>query len=382
MSAPNSQKLTEEVKRKAIEYNMTPRENMLAAFRRQTTEWVPWVAAVGSPNIPCFVPDNVRSSPDPLAVARYLRRELGCDILIGADVVNQTKTAGKCVTRQEGDDTIEEQYIAGRTLRSVSRKLPFGREFSSSIHEYFIKTPEDMETFCWLLDDTSLELNTAGFEQLTQRLDDEGVVFAYAPRTPIMGLIIDRMGLENFVGALSDYPEQTKILLDRVHEYNLAYYKIVSQSACPVAGVFEDVTTLLVSPAMFRQYVQPCLAAYADILHAAGKIFMLHTCGHMRDFLPLFLQTGIDALHYVTEPPLGDTTMAQAKKIWKDKITIMGAIAPVLLAQGTPEDVERKVTEMFRAMQPDRSFILMSSSKPDIPEANLRHLAQTIKRLQ
>lgn len=361
--------------------NITPRENMLAVFRHQTPEWIPWIPLVGSPNIPCFVPDNIQLSADPLAVPRYLRRELGCDILIGTNAVSHTQTAGKCITRQKGDDTISEQRIAGRTLRSVSRKLPFGREFSNSIHEYFIKTPEDMETFRWLLDDTALELNTGESDKLSQGLADNGVVFAYAPRTPIMDLIIMNMGLENFVGALSDYPEQTEQLMSRIHAHNLAYYKIVAQCACPVVGIFEDVTTLLVSPAMFRQYVQPCLVSYANILHAAGKIFMLHTCGHISDFLALFLQTGIDALHYLTEPPLGNTTMAQAKKVWKDNITIMGAVAPVVLAQGTPDNVERKITEMFWSMQPDRSFMLLSSSKPDIPEANLRRLAQTVKHL-
>jgi uroporphyrinogen-III decarboxylase len=126
---------------------------------------------------------------------------------------------------------------------------------------------------------------------------------------------------------------------------------------------------------MFRTYVLPCLKAYNEIYHRAGKVHMVHSCGHIRHLLPMCLEAGYDAHNYVTQPPTGDTTLAHARAEWGDQITIMAAVDPVQIERDAPHEIAAQVSSMLDKAATDRAFVLMTSSKPTVPEENLRAVA-------
>jgi uroporphyrinogen-III decarboxylase len=140
-------------------------------------------------------------------------------------------------------------------------------------------------------------------------------------------------------------------------------------------GTFDDFSTYLISPAMFRTYVLPCLKEYNEIYHRAGQVHTVHSCGHIRHFLPMCLEVGYDAHDYVTQPPTGDTTLAEARAAWGDRITIMAAVDPVMIERDPAPEVAARVSQMLAEMGTTRSFVLMTSSKPTVPEENLRAIA-------
>ncbi len=354
---------------------MTPKQNLLAALSHAPVDWIPWVPYVGGVNTPCFVPKEIKRRQDFVEIGIYLQDELGCDILVaGQTVKREYQTARVC--RQVNRDQIVETFeIAGRTLRRMRKIFSYGEQDTNAISHYPVQTPRDLETLEWLIRDRTVEIDGDDYRRKASQLGERGVVHTHGPRTPIMTLIIEYMGIEAFVTALTDYPEKTKRVMQTMHEENLTLCQALTEGEGQVIGTFDDFSTYLISPVMFQTYVMPYLKEYNEIYHRAGKVHMVHSCGHIHCFLPMCLEVAYDAHNYVTQPPTGDTTLTEARTAWGNQITIMAAVDPVMIERDPAQKVTSLVSRMLSEVETTRAFVLMTSSKPTVPEENLRAVA-------
>jgi len=359
---------------------MNPKENFLAVLRHQTPQWIPWVPLIDPANTPIFVPTNLRDNWEALSISLYLYEELGCDLLLGDWLVlNKFKTA-KFMSTSNGNETTKTFIINGKKLSSKSKVAINGLQKSHAITEYMVKTYDDLLAYEELLEDQIQELNPEEFIRLSKGIGDKGIVTPMGPTSPIMDMVLNIAGGENFVYLLMDYPEEMERILDKIHIINLRYYELLLNSGLDfeVVRSHEDFDTLLISHNMFKKYVFPCLKDYVTLCHDAGKLFMMHSCGHVKDLVSLIPDTGIDAHHYLTSPPVGNIECEDVIHLWKGKVTVMAAVDPLLQAVGTEEDVRNDVVKLLKAGKPGDSLIVMSALKPDIPEANIRIVQKTM----
>jgi uroporphyrinogen decarboxylase len=92
---------------------------------------------------------------------------------------------------------------------------------------------------------------------------------------------------------------------------------------------------------------------------------------------PLLASAGINLLNFGIQHKLADM------KTWtNNKITLMGNIPPRdVLAEGSPADVTRSVTEMLSALE-DRSRLIVSCGggmPPGAPTENIKALISTVE---
>jgi hypothetical protein len=357
---------------------MTPKQNLLAALSHAPVDWIPWTPYVGGVNTPFFVPEEIKRRQDFGEIGLYLQDELGCDILIAGQAVGHGYQTAQVHRRVDKDLIVETFDIAGRTLQRTRKRFAYGDQDTDAILRYPVRAPRDLETLEWLVRDRTVEVDGEDYRQKTSQLGERGVVHANGPRTPIMALIIEYMGVEAFVEALTDYPQKTQQAMQSMHKANLDLCRALAESECRVVGTFDDFSTYLISPSMFRTYVLPCLREYNELYHRAGQVHMVHSCGHIRHFLPMCFEVGYDAHNYVTQPPTGDTTLAEARAAWGDRITIMAAIDPVMIERDSAQTVSERVSQMLDEAGTTRSFVLMTSSKSTVPEENLRAVARVM----
>ncbi|MEX2730156.1 MAG: uroporphyrinogen decarboxylase family protein [Candidatus Sigynarchaeum springense] len=115
----------------------------------------------------------------------------------------------------------------------------------------------------------------------------------------------------------------------------------------------------LISPAMYRRYFKQGVSRFCKAVHAGGGKVMLHSDGCVLDLVPDFIEAGIDALH----PWEGSAGMdiAEGKRRWGDKLTLVGNVPVELLSHGTPTGVDAHVTRLIRDVAPGGGFIISSS---------------------
>jgi uroporphyrinogen-III decarboxylase len=97
-------------------------------------------------------------------------------------------------------------------------------------------------------------------------------------------------------------------------------------------------------------------------MKAAGGTVYTHTCGHLGDRLEAMLETGTMGIDTLDPPPLGNTTLEEAKSLIGDKVFLKGNMNGVeILAFKTEGEVIDHATERVRVGMPGSGYILSTA---------------------
>jgi len=112
--------------------------------------------------------------------------------------------------------------------------------------------------------------------------------------------------LHGFERTLADFclePEKIHKVLDMIVEFKLEMFDELAQRfGDRIHGLFltDDWGTqknTFISPQLFRDFFLPRYRTIAKAIHGHGWHFHLHTCGRVNDFIPLFIESGIDVVN-------------------------------------------------------------------------------------
>jgi len=96
----------------------------------------------------------------------------------------------------------------------------------------------------------------------------------------------------------------------------------------------QDSNHVFASP--HAEYVFPWHKQIADVVHAAGKPLILHSCGHFERIIDDMLEIGIDGRHSYEDTIL---PVEQAYARYHDHFAILGGIDLDFICRSTPEEV-------------------------------------------
>ena len=93
------------------------------------------------------------------------------------------------------------------------------------------------------------------------------------------------MGLEHFYFLLHDHPDEMRKLIGSIHERELEAFHILANGPCETVILAENTSTYYISPDVYREFNMPHVRDFVDIAHDAGKIAIIHMCGHILNLL-------------------------------------------------------------------------------------------------
>jgi uroporphyrinogen decarboxylase len=114
------------------------------------------------------------------------------------------------------------------------------------------------------------------------------------------GPIVTTLGFETLCELLYEDPELVQAVSDKWGQLVLELYERMLPHECVgFAWQADDLgykSKTLLSPSHIRQYILPWFSRYADLAHAHGKMFWLHSCGNIYAIMEdLIEDVGIDA---------------------------------------------------------------------------------------
>jgi hypothetical protein len=353
---------------------MTSRQRLLATLRHEQPDRYPW-APLLDPYFMQGLPREVAERGIPA-----LLRDIGADIFLRHCSFADTAL---------DDVTVSESRAGDRITRTIT--TPLGPISETSLHiagaetdfitDYFIKTPEDYERVIYYL---SHQRAIPRYEQTQQAMDElgeDGVVQINAGSPPLTGFF-RYLSQEQVIFEFHDHPERLDRLAAAHHAFQLEMCRVAAAAPAEVIIAYAaDITTRLVSPRMFERYALPYLQECAQILHAAGKLFIIHTCGDVRALLPMMREAGIDGIDSLSEPPLGNTPFEVAMDALGDRVCLIGGVSPVVLANGSAAELRGHVLDLFRRVPHRRNLLLCTSDATayGTPVENLRLVADLVK---
>ena len=269
--------------------------------------------------------------------------------------------------RSEGEVTFEEEGVVVRLkmepnpkgmLLTKSYEIP-GRTLTESglfteqspylpfPVEPLIKTAEDMKAYEYVIKRRRFEPNHDAFVQEDARIGAEGIATDSGLTSPIQELLQHSIGIEAFYTTFyTDHRAELESLMKTMHESNLLAYEVMADSPAEVVIGYENTSTSFISPAIYREYVSPCINDYADILHEKGKVYLTHRCGTLKALVDAIRDERDDGVVDISPAPTGDLPLWEAKAAWPEKI-VLGGFDATFLTSWAPDRIRDYAAEIL-----------------------------------
>ena len=238
--------------------------------------------------------------------------------------------------------------------------------------EYPIRTRDDLAKYC--PPDPTLPGRTAEIVAARDMENDDIALLGgvQGPFTTAWLLL----GYERICYALYDDPGLVTEALRISNEFFREAARRSVEAGCVAIWVSEDLGSSnggFVKLEHYRRYLLPPFAELVEYVSGLGVPVLLHSCGHITDYLPDLAQTKIAAIH-----PLQRTAgmdLREIKERYGHRWCIIGNIdSSRTLPYGRPEDVAAEVREAIDIAAPGGGYILASdhSLHDGIPLENIR----------
>jgi len=196
-------------------------------------------------------------------------------------------------------------------------------------------------------------------------------------------------GWGQFMMDLAGNPEFAGALLDKLVEADI---QRLEQVLPAVEGYVQVVQTgddlgmqtgPQLSPKLYREVVKPRhKRLYQYIKEQADAYIFIHTCGSVYEFIPDFIEMGIDALNPVQVSAKDMDTKKLKSEFGKD-ITFWGGGCDTqeVLPFGTPSEVEEEVKKRIEDLAAGGGFVFtqVHNIQADTPPENIMAMYEAVK---
>ncbi len=246
---------------------------------------------------------------------------------------------------------------------------------------YPIKDRKTFDAYQWpdpdSIDYTKFDLTAAALPDGMMMIAQPGGVFELAE-----GL----MGYTGLCFAMADDPALVEAIFERIDIiYQGMYTKLAGMDKVGAVMISDDLgfkTQTLVSPAYLRKYVLPLHKKQTQIIHAAGKPAMLHSCGQLESIMEDIIEdVRIDARHSYEDAIMPVT---EFKKRYGGRIGILGGFDVDRLCRSTEQEVRNHTRALLRECGSDGGYALGSGNSiaPYVPIENYLAMIDEAWRLR
>ncbi len=343
---------------------MTGRERLTAALEGKEADRVGWAPELNNYYFARKLSEAGREAPDGCPDKTAWGYAEACE-LIGADCLwssfpYKVEHHGCKETREEDAEGVTTHVIRTPVGDLMERSRYDETARSNFRIEHFLKTPDDFEKYIAYVQSAEVTADYDAFGRAEEAVGDRGIVSVHTPETPLMGMIMYWMGIEQTLYATFDWPDETRALVDAMHEHQKDCYRVACAPGAPGVMVrpFEDTSSSLTSPDMFDEWCAGHLRDYGEIVRAGGKQFVPHCCGTLAAMLPRMKDLPIDGIEAATPPPTGDAPATMIREIMGPDCLIVGGFDPTRTSICGPDEVGTLVGQVLEEMRGDRRFIL------------------------
>ena len=347
----------------------TRRENMLKIFRHETPDWIPITGHADPYNQPN------REGMDPELAAALgevqwsdestvrFSRYMGLEIMDWYNMpLRITRRNVEIEWNSEGDVTTSVWHTPKGDLREVSRVChDASGAVSSNWTEHLVKGPEDLPAFTSIFEDELIEPDPDAIARTRERrelIGDDGLLLGGLDGTPLGMMFRVYSGVAALAYLWADAPDALRDCFAVMEANYLRRVAIGVQSDIDAVVSVDDTSTTAISPRMFETFNLDLTDKRAEAAHAAGKLYFHHSCGLIRDLLPLYRRTKMDGVHAFTVPPIGDVTVAEGREALGGRITIVAGVQQLVGPMDDRAAVRESIHGLIREAGPRDHFIL------------------------
>lgn len=172
------------------------------------------------------------------------------------------------------------------------------------------------------------------------------------------------VGYESMCYMIQDDPDLLSMVIDKAG--SIIYNSIEKMLSVPrVAGVFigDDMgfgSGTLFSPDFLRQHILPWHKKLCSLTHNQGKIYLLHSCGHIQDIMEdLITDVGIDGKHSFQDTGY---SVKEFKEKYGSRIALLGGVDMDKLCRLEENELRCYIREILECCSKNGRFAIGSGN--------------------
>jgi uroporphyrinogen decarboxylase len=293
--------------------------------------------------------------------------------------------------------TYEGKFYVRKTIATPEKMLtqiqvgPDAGVATSGLHlstyEYFLKTYQDIEVFMKYLPQIDLETisemkNTA--EQWRNTLGDDGIAAPWG-WCSVFNIASEYRNVEHLILDTFDSPDLYKAFMSKLARQMVIYNTVLAQTKVDCVGIQGNIANgSLFGSDYFAKLIEPYEKKVIDAIHAQNKFTIYHNCGSAKKLYPNYKRMGFTVWETVSEPPIGDNNLKEAKQYFGEKICLLGNMDQVnFLKTASSEEVAERTCSIIEAAKPGARFIFSTSDflEKDTPLENVKTMIKVAKHV-
>ncbi len=336
---------------------MTSRQRMLAAYRGEPIDRLPFWAKVTNNTWRTSQPEQIRKWSD-VELLDYIHADgiFGC-----GHPVRTARPRIEQQTRDQGTCRITVTHTPDGDLTERWDLDPYTNSWHPT--EFPVKTIEDVGRFRWFYVDTRHEVDPKAADRCgacQREIGERGVTHAGWGTSPLMHLVEHVIGPVNVHLMLADHSDEMDELIDLMHADDLVGVRAIAEhSPADFIVSVENTSTTLISPQQFETYCYRHLCDYGEAIRAAGREHELHMCGHTRVLLDRIDTIPAASIEAYTSPTLGNTRLVDGRTHAPSKTLIGGTNVMTWLRP--VEQIREYILEELDAC-PDHRHIVLTTA--------------------
>ena len=237
-------------------------------------------------------------------------------------------------------------------------------------------TLEDLKRYNW---PTTEWWNFSSLPATIEAFDDSEVYNIRYRVGSVFETAWSLVGFERFLEDLVITPALPLYVMERIAEVHLDNLKRVLEIAGNLIDIvyfYDDVATqesLLMSPEMYRRYIQPFHQRIIDLALSHGKRAMMHCCGSVYPLINQLIEMGLGVLNPI-QPSGQNMNPERLAQEFGGRIAFHGGIdVQKFLPKATPSQVQEKVRYTSELLGNSGGYILAGSHhiQADVPLENV-----------
>ncbi len=205
-------------------------------------------------------------------------------------------------------------------------------------------------------------INFEAYREARRRAQERQAFFCWSG-VNVFEIIKDVTGHLNMLVGMADDPDWVRDMVNTYTELNIALQEILFAQEGRPDGIwyYEDMGFKgrpFMSPAMYREIVQPGHARSFAYAHSLGLPVIVHSCGMVEPLVPGLIEAGMDCLQ-VIEVKAG-MDLVKLYRLYGDRIAFMGGIDVRVLYSNDRRQIDAELEAKIPIVMQNYGYVLHS----------------------
>jgi uroporphyrinogen decarboxylase len=336
---------------------MTTRERLLAILSRKPVDRMP-VDLWYTEEIGKDLRDYTGTSTD-----LEMFKVLGLDKIVWVFMPYKSETGEKTGSQVgAGAEAAVSRTAWGVPLKGIQSGKAHYEEFGEAPMLGY-ESPADVEKYPWWPDPDRFDYEGA----VAQAREAHGDFYVIGPWVSFFEIYCQMRGIEQAMMDLVLYPDLVNAVLDKIEQIQTEMMKrffTLGGKYLDLVFISDDLGTqssLLMSPDMWRQFLEPRMKRWCDLIHSYGLKVFFHTDGAAEPLIGPLIDCGIDVLNPIQHVCPG-MDPAELKKKYGHRVIFHGGVDNQnVLPFGTPDEVRAEVKMLMNTLGAGREGFICAS---------------------